>query len=237
MIIRKLMALSLMVLFAPAVFATSALGEHTMAVAQSMSAFYMVTLSDGDTRYEKEFQSYADAAESKLNGLKDQVLAEELENEWYRLRRHLKYDYMGGAGLTVPNSVRLQYRDYLSKTYQAWLLQLEREPMPSRQLEIANIRAEVITARYFDVSSTIQTKQDEKGLEELNPTVEADALMETFKQLATVKGLAVEQRALQNVQKKWSFMQKALANFKERGAYFLLYYNKNQIHKQLETES
>lgn len=231
--IKKLVALSLSVVLTSATHAVSALGEHTMAVAQSMSAFYMVSLSEGDTRYEKEFQTFADMAESKFNEFKDQQLADELNREWYRLRRQLKYDYMGGAGLTVPSSVRTQYRNYLTKSYHHWQKQLEQEPTSLRQLEIANIKAEVISARYFDVSSTIQTKQDDKGLEAVNPTAEADELMVVFKQLASVEGLPVEKKALNNVQNKWSFMQKALANYRERGAYFLLYYNKNQINKHL----
>lgn len=235
--IKKLVALSLSILIAPATFAVSALGEHTMAVAQSMSAFYMVSLSEGDTRYEKEFESYADIAEAKLANFKDKALADELNSEWYRLRRHLKYDYMGGAGLTVPNSVRVQYRDYLTKSYDHWQKQLEQEPLPVRQLEIANIKAEVISARYFDVSSTIQTKQDDKGLEAVNPTAEADELMAILKRLSTINGLPVDKKAMNNVQNKWTFMQKALANYRERGAYFLLYYNKNQINKHLGSRS
>lgn len=235
--IKKLVALSLTILIAPATFAASALGEHTLAIAKSMSAFYMVSLSEGDTRYEKEFQSYADLAETKLANFKDKALADELNSEWYRLRRQLKYDYMGGAGLTVPNSVRLQYRDYLTKSYDHWQKQLEQEPLPMRLLEIANIKSEVISARYFDVSSTIQTKQDDKGLDAVNPTADADELMGVFKRLANIKGLPVEKKAMNNVQKKWTFMQKALANYKERGAYFLLYYNKTQISKHLSAQS
>ncbi len=221
----------------PVTWAATALGEHTMAVAQSMSAFYMVSLSDGDTRYEKEFQNFANLAETHLAKIENKAVATELDNAWSRLRRNLKYDYMGGAGLTVASSVRTQYREYLSKSYRYWLQQLEQEPTSERQLEIVNIRAEVISARYFDVTSTIQTKQDPSGLTELNPTSEADALMVTLKQLEQVEGLPVDVKALQSVQKKWDFMQKALANYQERGAYFLLYYNKAQINKQLSGKS
>jgi len=235
--IKLIVMLCLGWLLTPMTWAVTALGEHTMAVAQSMSAFYMVSLSDGDTRYEKEFERYANQAEAHLANIDNKAVATELDNAWSRLRRNLQFDYIGGAGLTVASSVRTQYREYLSKAYRYWLQQLEQEPSPERQLEIVNIRAEVISARYFDVTSTIQTKQDTSGLADVNPTAEAEALMTNLKQLEQVDGLSVGAKALQNVQKKWDFMQKALANYQERGAYFLLYYNKNQINKQLTSKS
>lgn len=229
---RQLFALILLIAFTPLAFATSALGKHTLAVAQSMSAFYMVSLSDGDNRYEKEFQTYADQAQSQLDAIKDPVVAKELNEDWFRLRRQLQYDYVGGMGLSIPSSVRLQYRDYLSKAYQNWLSQLEQEPSPKRRIEIVHIKSEVISARYFDVASAIQSKEDEKGLAELNPTSDANGVKTELGRLARIQNY-VDKKSIRNVEKKWAFMQKALAIYREPGAYFLLYYNKGQIEKHL----
>ena len=218
-------------------FALTSLGKHTMAVAQSMSAFYMVSLTGDDTKYEAEFNAFADVAEAQFKaGAGNRVLSE-LQREWRQLRSRLVYDYMGGAGLTIGQSTRQDFRNYLTRAYQGWLAEIEKEPSAARQLEVLTVKGEVISARYFDISSTIATKQDPAGLEKVNPTADADLWLAELKRLKKVSSLPVEPKALDNVANKWRMMQKALAKYQEPGAYFLLYYNKQQIHKQLMLQS
>ena len=55
-IFRNLLLAGLLV-FAHYASASSPLTEHTLAVSQSMSAFYMFALTEGDKRYEEQYLS------------------------------------------------------------------------------------------------------------------------------------------------------------------------------------
>lgn len=233
--IRRCLLLVLCV-FSAQSFSSDVLGKHVLAVSQSMSAFYMYSLSEGDKRYKNEYEQYFDDAEGYLVQFKksDALVGNELQSHWDKLRPELKYEYIDGSGFIIPVSVRNQYRAYLSKIFSQYSLTNKAEQDVSSSLENMAINVEVMSARFFDISSALYGTMSISTTDKtINPINMAKVLNTRFDQLqASIMDEKIK-RNLRLVQTKWRFIEDSVINYEGEAAYLLVYYNKSQINKIL----
>jgi hypothetical protein len=216
--------------------ASSDLGKHVMAVSQSMSAFYMYSLSEGDTRYKNEYEQYFEDAQSHLTIFQkqDAVAANELQVHWDKLRPELKYEYVDGAGFIIPVSVRNEFRGYLSNAFSKYLKVATNEQAGSKDLANMALSVEVMSARFFDVSSALYgTMSISNTNNVVDPIKMSKKLNIGFDRIQDSGMNEKVKRTMRLVQTKWRFIQESVINYEGEAAYLLVYYNKSQIHKLL----
>jgi hypothetical protein len=216
--------------------ASSDLGRHVLAVSQSMSAFYMYSLSEGDKRYQDEYQEHFDDAQSHLASFQSQdaVVANELQVHWDKLRPELKYEYIDGAGFIIPVTVRNQFRNYLGNAFSKYLNASSNEQSSTRNLAQMALSVEVMSARFFDVSSALYGTMSISNTDNmLDPVKMSKKLNYSFDQVQKSTMNEKVKRTMRLVQTKWRFIEDSVINYKDEAAYLLVYYNKSQIHKLL----
>lgn len=217
-------------------YSSSILAQHVIAVSQSMSAFYMYSLSEGDNRYKIEYEQYFKEAEAQLVKLKayDTLLAKELQQSWGKLKPVLKYDYVDGAGFIIPLSARHLFREYLNRIYEQYINGPVQTHVHLTDLERVGLKIEVMGARFFDVSSalygTVTLSNKDSAID---PITMAKSLNEELDQILASE---VDDKAKRNIRMalmKWRFIENNVINYKGEAAYLLVYYNKGQIKKLL----
>jgi len=215
--------------------AASALTEHALSVSQSMSAFYMYSLTDGDGRYQEDYQKYLAKADQSLAAYdkQDSLAAAELKTSWGKLRPNLKFDFVEGAGYIIPVPVRNDYRDYLSLVYKKIGEVIHRESNLSEQLALMALSVEVMSARYFDISSALYGTMSISTNDSVDPTKMAKIFKQRLKKFEKIKLAAAIKKDLGAVGRKWEFIEDKVTNYKGEAAFFLVYYNKRQISKLL----
>ncbi len=218
-------------------YAVEPLSQHALAVSQSMSAFYMVSLTEGDKRYIREFEEYANVAESYLKQYQtvNSVKAAELANQWFELRPHLKHEYVEGTGLFIDNTTRYQFRSYLSSVYEQLIQQTTGEMADADRLTNMAVQVEVMSARFFDVASALQgtlsIRSEDIGID---PKKMARTVNENLELLQGNQQISKNvQRDLRSINTKWKFIEETLTNYNGEAAVFLVYFNKKQITKLL----
>ena len=234
-IMRTGLLLALCVLSSHSI-ASSTLGKHVLAVSQSMSAFYMYSLSEGDNRYKNEYEQYFNDAQTHLTQLQSQdaVTANELQVHWDKLMPGLKYEYIDGAGFIIPVPVRNQFRDYLSNAFSKYLNISKNERAFTKDLANMALSIEVMSARFFDVSSALYgTMSIANTSSAIDPVRMAKTLNLGFDRIQESNMDEKVKRNLRLVQTKWRFIEDSVINYKDEAAYLLVYYNKSQIHKLL----
>ena len=216
--------------------ASTNLSNHVMAVSQSMSAFYMYSLSEGDDRYKNEYEKHFNTAETFLGQFhkEDAVSASELQNQWKRLRPALKYDYVDGAGFIIPVTVRNEFRAYLTKAYSKLTNTLGSEMDFNSELFHMGLSVEVMSARFFDISSalygTMSIANKDGAIDPVQMAKNLNERLERAKQLNIPEAI---KRDLRQVQTKWRFIEDSVVNYKDEAAYLLVYFNKSKITKLL----
>jgi len=234
-ILSIVLVVTLSVVAHPA-FSNNSLNQHVMAVSQSMSAFYMYSLSEGDDRYKKEYLSYFDVAETHLNAFQneDAVTANELKGQWTRLRPSLKFDYVDGAGFIIPVAVRNQFRSYLSHAFSKLNQSMGAEVALTNELSFMSLNIEVLSARFFDVSSALYgTMSIANNDNVIDPTAIAKQINLKLSRVATMNLPEAVKKDLRQVKTKWQFIEDTVVNYKDEAAYLLVYFNKSKIHKLL----
>ena len=214
----------------------SALTQHTLSVSQSMSAFYMYSLTDGDTQYKDDYQRYLVEAEQHLQAFQkqDSVSAFELKNQWDKFRAHLQFEYVEGAGFIIPVSLRMQYRAYLNTLYGKIVALSNSETNLTEQVALMSLSVEVMSARFFDIASALYGT-----LSISNKDVVIDAPKMALKFNARLKAMqklpasAKVKKNLKAVARKWAFIEDSVTNYKGEAAYLLVYYNKQKISRLL----
>jgi hypothetical protein len=223
-------------LFSVVASASSNLSNHVMAVSQSMSAFYMYSLSEGDTRYKTEYEKYFNTAEGYLGQYQkeDAVTASELNSQWNRLRPELKFEYVDGAGFIIPVTVRNEFRSYLNKAYSKLTETLGVEMDFNKELFHMGLSVEVMSARFFDISSALygtMSIANKDGV--IDPVNMAKHLNERLAQASKRDIPESIKRELRQVQTKWEFIEDSVVNYRDEAAYLLVYFNKSKITKIL----
>lgn len=215
--------------------AASALTEHALSVSQSMSAFYMYTLTDGDKRYQDDYEKYFALADQSLVRFQKQnkMVATELNNKWSKLRLELKFEFVDGAGFIIPDTVRVEFRKYLSLLYKKINEVSYSESNLSVQLALMVLDVEIMSARFFDLSTTLYGDVSIYTTDSIDPVKMAAVFNEQLKKFQKMQLSSAVQKNLGSASRKWNFIQDSVINYKGEAAYFLVYYNKHQINKLL----
>lgn len=221
------------------VFALSSLNQHTLAVGQGMSAFYMFSLSEGDQRYKQQYLQHFETANDQLDALAeyDAMLAGELRPLWTDLKSKLEYDVVQGAGYVLSTRTRLEFRDYLTLLYNKVNQQVSSESQLDNELYLMAIEVEMMTARFFDISSS---EYGVMGISASQRAIDPVRMADTFnRQLKKLEKMATSsslKRQLSRVETKWRFIEDSVVNYKDEAAFLTVFFNKKQIGKIL-TES
>jgi hypothetical protein len=216
--------------------AVSPLTQHAVAVSQSMSAFYMYSLSEGDTRYQEEYQRYLSDASGYLDEFAkhDSVVASELKNQWSELQPNLKFDFVDGAGYIIHMSIRNEFRAYLDNVYVKVSKLISAETDLVNQMHLMTLDVEAMVARFFDVSSALYGSMAISASQDtLKPDEVAKKLRVKLTRMMDMPISDKVKRKLRSVDTKWSFIEESVVNYTDKAAYLLVYYNKNQINKAL----
>ncbi len=217
-------------------FAKSPLTQHAISVSQSMSAYYMYTLSEGDDRYQRDFDELLVLADKYLDQYQkqDPVTASEFKSKWQSVRSELDYESLSKTDYIVPSSTRTNFRRYLTSLYEKIMSSTNSETNLPHQLAIMELSVEIMTSRFFDISSAlfgVQTLSSDDL--KVDPVVIAKRFkqkLEKYQDMAISKSI---KRDLSSVQSKWRFIEDTVINYKEQSAYLLVYYNKKKINKIL----
>ena len=214
--------------------ASSPLTEHALAISQSMSAFYMYSLSEGDKRYERDYLHYFQVAEQHLKALQEQdaPLSSELKTKWDKLRQHLNFEYVEDVGFIVSSQMRIQFRQYLNNLYASISNNINSETNFEEQLLLITLDVEIMSARFFDISSSVSGAMNVSSNDRIiDPPKMAKELNEKLLKFQSISATKAIGKNLRLVSRKWKFIEDSVINYKEQAAYLLVYYNKEQIHK------
>ena len=216
--------------------AVSALTQHTVSVSQSMSAFYMYSLTDGDKQHKTDYQQYLIDADRHLQAYEkqDSVTATELTKQWGKFKDHLKFEYVDGAGFIIPVSLRMEYRSYLNVLYGKISQQSNSEANLSEQLVLMSLSVEVMSARFFDIANALYGTLSISNQDVIIDAPKmAKALTLRLKAMQKMKLSGKVKKNLKTVAKKWAFIEDSVANYKGEAPYLLVYYNKQKISRLL----
>lgn len=214
----------------------SPLTQHAVAVSQTMSAFYMFSLSEGDTRYQEEYLQRIQDADKHLAAYQkhDSVVGTELQNQWNALTPNLKFDYVDGAGHIIHLSIRNEFRRYLDMVYVKVANSISSETNLVQQLNLMALDAEAMIARFFDVSSALYGSMSVSASKDaLKPEIIAKRFNDKLDRMQDMPISGQVKRKLRKVKTKWAFIEDSVINYSDKAAYLLVYYNKNQIYKAL----
>jgi len=217
-------------------YAVSPLTQHAVAVSQSMSAFYMYSLSEGDSRYQEEYQRYLLEASGYLDEFEkhDSVVGAELKNQWSELQPNLKFDYVEGAGYIIHMSIRNEFRSYLDNVYIRVSKLISAETDLVNQMHLMTLDVEAMVARFFDVSSALYGSMAISASQDtLRPEEVAKKLRVKLARMIEMPISDKVKRKLKSVNTKWAFIEESVVNYTDKAAYLLVYYNKTQISKAL----
>ncbi len=205
--------------------------QHFQAVGQSMAAFYMFELSQGDERYLDQFEQHKAQASSVLEA---QSASENkvFLKRWQLLVPKLHYKTVKGMGLSFDRVIREEFRNYLAGLYAAFKLQPKQQSHVLTMMTRVSLLNTLLSARALDMASSMYNHGD-------SPFDQKRVALQIEKDLQalTKAGLPLKQLAsLRKVKNKFKFMKKSLIDYQSRTAYFLLYSNINSIKKLMAVE-
>lgn len=231
----KILSPLILLLVCKTSLALTPIEQHTLAVSQSMAAFYMYLLSQEDKKYLAQFDNYALQATEALS-VSTEYDEQGLKQRWERLRPMLYFTHVKGMGATIDQKIRFDFRAYLVDLY----LYLEKQKTPQTfqskserlQLDIA-----ILVARALDVDSSIYgvnsfTAHDyqldqqfiinrvEDNLEHMmNGNLDKPSLLD-----------------LRRIKAKLKFIRSSIADYKSSSAIYLTYQNASMINEMLELQ-
>ncbi len=214
--------------------ANSLLNQHVMATGQAISAFYMYSLTEGDDRYQAEYTKFLSQAHEHFLALKKQQpkLVLELEPLWAEIQKEKNYKITAESEFNVPSFMRIQYRNYLEKTYQLAGQSIISESNLAQQMSLVALDVEVMAARFFDVSNaTMGVFTLSSSIFKTDPQTMAENVKKRLAKLQTQVNDKAIQKNLRSVSSKWQFIEGSVINYNQEAAFLLVYYNKKKINK------
>ena len=128
---------------------------------------------------------------------------------------------------------RNAFRDYLSSAYGKYVGLASKENPSHGGIANMALNIEVMTARFFDVSSALYGSMSVSNSDSINPVAMAKDLNDNFNRLQESGMSDKIKRDLRMVHTKWRFIEGSVTQYGDEAAYLLVYYNKKQIHKLL----
>ena len=232
--IRTSLCTFLLLIFCTYASAKTALIEHAITVSQSMSSFYMYNLSEGDSRYKHDYEELLIKADNTLEiyEQEDVMGAANIKKRWQTLRPLLDYEQYDNSDYFVPGAIRVQYRNYLNTIYEKVTLSYSNEAPLEQKLALMAFNMEIISARFFDISSSLYGAQSLSSIDRrMNPDKISKQLKQNFKSMKKAINDKSLKKEIASIENKWRFIERTVINYDEESAYLLVYYNKRKINK------
>ena len=215
-------------------WSNSLLSQHALAASQAVSAIYMYCLTDGDERYYSEYVEILAQAHDSFLALKKQNPEQlaELEPIWMEIQKEKDHKPSVEDEFNIDSFQRIHFRNYLEKVYQLLTKTIRSESNLAEQMSLVALDVEVMTARFFDVSSaTMGVFSLSSKLFEVDPETMAKKMTQRLAKLqATVNEPRVK-KDLRKISSKWQFIESSVINYNQEAAFMLVYYNKKKINK------
>lgn len=211
-------------------FAEQKLMSFVSLVSQSMSALYMVALSQGDTRYQTEYD--------KLKSQSLSVLPNEhsFHQRWLALTKNMKFTYDKDYEWDFHHNLELRndIRSFHSEIYEA-LLESEIAPSNQNALKLAACKIEVLAARYNDITSSIDGIGDlsTRDLNAINPSKISGEIKKALTKVSKTHKNINTKKLLDKTLFKWTFLEKNITSYSQQDASFMIYSTKNSINRSL----
>jgi len=214
--------------------AMSPFQQHLNSTAQSISAFYMYEMTEGDEKFLNEFKQHqADA--SRALGNSTELQKSLFEDRWQKMIPHWKFNLVKGVGLNFEAVVRLQVRRYLTDLY------LYSKELPINQtiveskVDIIKVNTSILSARTLDLVSAHNGSNSltEHDLQ-LDSKAIAAQVQENITQLLDMKLEKNQTKSLKKVRTQFNFVEKSLVDHNQVVPYFLVYRNIMRLGKLLD---
>ena len=224
----------IMIFSAQLSLAMSPFQQHLNSTAQSISAFYMYEMTEGDEKFLNEFKQHqADA--SRALGNSTELQKSLFEDRWQKMIPHWKFNLVKGVGLNFEAVVRLQVRRYLTDLY------LYSKELPINQtiveskVDIIKVNTSILSARTLDLVSAHNGSNSltEHDLQ-LDSKAIAAQVQENIAQLLDMKLEKNQTKSLKKVRTQFNFVEKSLVDHNQVVPYFLVYRNIMRLGKLLD---
>jgi hypothetical protein len=211
--------------------------QHLHSTAQSLSAFYMYELTEGDERYLTEFNKHHQDAQRALNNATDEQKSVFL-SRWDKLTPFWKFEDIKNVGLNIDLRVRLDLREYMTDAY------LYSKKLPSNPNAIASklrdikVLTSIMSARTMDVASSHLGSQSlTKHDHQIQSKDLASIVQTNIADLKKMKLARAQISALKKVKTQFDFVESSLVNHNQVVPFFLVYRNIMRLGKLLDESS
>ena len=235
-ILRSIKIMMIAVLFTSSTTqANEALLSHLHHVSQAMSALYMHGLSEGNEKYQKEFEQYKYNALISLKTYFSQggPDSSDLLKRWQALsgNLNLKYSEDFGWDLSPYPLVRFELRSYHSDIYKLMEKNKDNYTSYDQKLKLAKTQIEAVSARFYDIASTYDGAESlsNADFDKLNSKLVSQEVKGTLDNLTNEAPDSVSQGNLKSIKFKWEFVEESVTDHQNQSAYFLVYATKNNI--------
>ena len=211
--------------------------QHLHSTAQSLSAFYMYELTEGDERYLSDFNKHHQDASLALASSTEKQKKIFL-SRWDKLTPFWKFDNIKGVGLNIDLRMRLDLREYMTDAY------LYAKDLPADQSVVASklrdikVLTSILSARTMDVvSSHLGSQSLTEHDRQIESTALAKAVQDNIASLTKMKLAKAQASALKKVKTQFNFIEKSLVNHNQVVPYFLVYRSIMRLGKLLDESS
>lgn len=223
--------------FAQISWSMSPFHQHLHSTAQSLSAFYMYELTQGDERHLREFNKHHQEASRALSNCSEQQKNQFL-SRWDKLTPFWKFDNIKGVGLNIDLRVRLDLREYMTDAYlYSKDLASDKNEVIAKLGEI-KILTSIMSARTMDVAASHLGSQSlTKHDHQIQSKDLAGTVQKNIADLAKMKLARVQISALKKAKTQFSFIEDSLVNHNQVVPFFLVYRNIIRLGKLLDESS
>ncbi len=210
--------------------------QHLQSTAQSLSAFYMYQLTEGDEKHLREFTKYRQDANQALENCTEPQKALFL-SRWNKLQQDWEFDNVAGVGLNLVRRVRLNLREYMTEAYlYSTELPNELNGVAAKIQDIQLLTA-IMSARTMDVASSHLGSQSlTKHDLQIQSKNLAKIVQQRLARLSKMKLSKEQTLTLRKVKTQFDFVEDSLVDHNKVAPYFLVYRNVIRLGKLLDKQ-
>lgn len=211
--------------------------QHLHSTAQSLSAFYMYELTEGDERHLSEFNKHHQDASLALSNCSEEQKSQFL-NRWNQLKPVWKFDNIKGVGLNIDLRVRLDLREYMTDAYLYSKKIPVSQNVAAAKLGEIKLLTSIMSARTIDVAvSHLGSQSLTKHDLQIESKDLAEIVQKNIVSLAELNLARTQISALKKVKTQFNFIEDSLVNHNQVVPYFLVYRNIIRLGKLLDESS
>ena len=224
----------IMIFSAQLSLAMSPFQQHLNSTAQSISAFYMYEMTEGDEKFLNEFKQHQADASRALNN-STELQKSLFEDRWQKMVPHWKFNLVKGVGLNFEAVVRLQVRKYLTDLYLYSKELPVNKTIVESKVDTIKVNTSILSARTLDLVSAHNGSNSltEHDLQ-LDSKAIAAQVQENIAQLLDMKLEKNQEKSLKKVRTQFNFVEKSLVDHNQVVPYFLVYRNMMRLGKLLD---